>query len=374
MHRAVELAACGLGFVEPNPQVGAVIVDDCLNLIAEGFHERFGGPHAEVNALRQAGDRAAGGTLFVTLEPCRHDGKTPPCTTTLIKAGLRKVVVGMKDPAPHNDGAGIEELRTAGIDVELGLLNAVVARLTATFVKRVTTGHPYVHAKWAMTLDGKIASRTGDSRWISNEASRKIGHTLRGRMDAILIGQGTATADDPLLTARPPGPRTAARIVLDSRATLPLTSKLVLTVDDAPLLVVVSEAAPATDVERLRSVGAEVLTLPSECVAEASGEASCRQQQPDLTSLLDELGRREMTNVLVEGGGRLLGSFFDQDLIDECHVFVAPKLLGGWQAISPIAGLGLQNVPQLPQMIEPDIEIIGGDVYIHGPLCKEPRQ
>ena len=224
MGRAIELASCGIGRVEPNPAVGAVIVDAELNLIAEGYHERFGGPHAEINALHQAGELPETATMFVTLEPCCHQGKTPPCTSALIDAGIKKVVIGMQDAAPHVDGRGIAQLKSAGIDTEVGLLQDQIRRLNAPFIKLVTTGMPYVHAKWAMTLDGKIASRTGHSKWISNSMSREVVHRLRGRMDAVLIGSGTASADDPLLTARPDGPRAAARIVLDSQAKLPINA------------------------------------------------------------------------------------------------------------------------------------------------------
>ncbi|MEX0700829.1 MAG: bifunctional diaminohydroxyphosphoribosylaminopyrimidine deaminase/5-amino-6-(5-phosphoribosylamino)uracil reductase RibD [Planctomycetales bacterium] len=357
MRRALELASRGLGRVEPNPPVGAVIVDDRWRLLGEGFHERFGGPHAEVAALRAAGERARGGTLFVTLEPCRHHGKTPPCTRAAIAAGVRRVVVAMEDPSPHAAGRGVAELRAAGIEVEVGLLRAAAARLAAPFIKRVSTGRPWVHAKWAMTLDGKIATRTGSSRWISNESSRAVVHALRGRMDAIIVGARTAERDDPLLTARPPGPRVAARIVVDRDAALPLESQLVRSLEQAPLLVAASPAAPDENVQRLMDAGVEVLRFETE----ASGAIP-------IAALLDELGRREMTNVLVEGGGELLGAFFDAGEIDEAHVFIAPKLIGGRAAVTPIAGTGLPEMPQLPSLDDPRIELLEGDVYVHGPL------
>ena len=369
MRRALELAARGTGIVEPNPSVGAVIVDHNLYLAGEGHHERFGGPHAEINALSEAGVRAAGATLFVTLEPCCHHGKTPPCTTAIIEAGIRRVVIGMQDPSAHVDGAGIRKLKSAGIDVEVGLLEAEVRRINAPFVKLVASGLPYVHAKWAMTLDGKIASRSGSSRWISNDASREIVHRLRGRMDAILIGSATAKSDDPLLTARPPGPRVATRIVLDSRAELPVDSQLVRSIDRAPVLVAASGSAVEVDVRRLEKAGVEVLLFPQTGSAMNDGPAD--DTRPDLRELLKELGRREMTNVLVEGGGELLGSFFDQQLIDAVHVFIAPKLVGGEAATVPIAGIGRQDIPKLPQLNGPEIKIVGDNVYIHGPLLRQ---
>lgn len=363
MRRALELAASGEGLVEPNPMVGAVLVDDDLNLLGEGFHERYGGPHAEINALEQAGRCAAGATLYVTLEPCSHFGKTPPCARAVIAAGLRRVVVAMADPAPHVAGAGIAELRAAAIKVDVGLLGDEAARLTAPFVKLFTRDMPWVHAKWAMTLDGKIATRTHASKWISSEASRRIVHELRGKMDAIIVGAGTAAADDPLLTARPPGPRVPARIVVDGRARLPSDSQLVRTLWEAPVIVAATEQADGENVSRLQAVGVEVLRLPTEA-------SSARV---DVKALLQELGRRRMTNVLVEGGGRLLGSLFDQRLADEVHVFIAPKIVGGEEAPSPIAGVGLAEIPHHPQLEHPDVQVTGGDIYVHGRIAPGDR-
>ncbi|MCH7990716.1 MAG: bifunctional diaminohydroxyphosphoribosylaminopyrimidine deaminase/5-amino-6-(5-phosphoribosylamino)uracil reductase RibD [Planctomycetes bacterium] len=354
MRRAIELATQGLGYVEPNPPVGAVLVDDDLTLLGEGYHQKYGGPHAEILALQQAGPHAQKATLFVTLEPCCHEGKTGPCTKSLIDAGIRKVVIGIEDPSPHAAGKGIDELKSAGIEVEVGLLKEDVSQLTAAFVKRVTSGLPWVHAKWAMTLDGKIASKTGASQWISNEASRELVHQLRGRMDAVIIGSQTAHIDNPLLTARPPGPRKPTRIILDSNAELALDSQLVQTVDEAPVLVVASQSAPQENVKRLQEAGIEVLKLSA--------------NSSSLRPLLKNLGQREMTNVLVEGGGRLLGSFFDQNLVDEVHVFVAPKIVGGKNAVTPVAGIGLETIPELSQLHHLKFQNIEDNVYIHGYL------
>ncbi len=391
MQRAIELASRGIGFVEPNPAVGAVIVDDGLNLLGEGFHRKFGGPHAEVEALRDAqrrsvqsssdaasatassvtassvsGASVSGATMYVTLEPCCHQGKTPPCTQAIINAKLRKVVVGMRDPSPHADGTGIAQLEAAGIAAEVGLLTGQVKRLNAPFLKRVATGLPYVHAKWAMTLDGKIASRTGVLQWISNAASREIVHRLRGRVDAVVVGSGTALQDDPLLTARPPGARVATRIVADNRAELPLDSQLVRTVDQAPVIVAAGPAASEENVRRLLAAGVEVLRLPSANAGEHSSQPT--DTRPDLRGLLAELGRRDMTNVLVEGGSGILGALFDRQLCDEVHVFVAPKIVGGASAKSPVAGIGLDQIPALADLQNPEFEIVDDDVYIHGAL------
>lgn len=353
MHQALALAERGRGAVEPNPLVGAVVVRDG-QLVGEGWHQRYGSAHAEVNALNAAGEAARGATLYVTLEPCCHHGKTPPCTDAVWRAGVRRVVVAMQDPFPQVAGQGTALLRAAGIEVEVGLAEAGARRLNAPYLKLLSTGRPYVHAKWAMTLDGKIATRTGDSKWISNEASRRRVHVLRGRMDAIVAGIGTALADDPLLTARPSGPRTALRVILDSRGRLPVTSRLVQTVAEAPLLVVGTTAFDPARADALRAAGAEVLTLP-----ETDG-------RPSVSSLLDELGRRRLTNVLVEGGSELLGSFLDADAMDEAHVFLAPRLVGGSAAKGPVAGIGRERIAEALTFAHGEMESMDGDLYWHG--------
>ena len=357
MRRALELAERGLGKVEPNPPVGAVIVDDTGKILGEGWHQEFGGPHAEIHALNAAGDAARGATLFVTLEPCCHFGKTPPCSRAVIQAGIRQVVVAMKDPAKHVNGGGIRELIEAGIDVESNLLEREAQRLTAPFVQLMTNGRPWFHAKWAMTLDGKIASRCGESKWITNESSRAIVHQLRGRMDAVLVGIGTVLADDPLLTARPPGPRIANRIILDSQARLPLNSQLVQTLAQAPVIAIVSQKAPADRTEALQKAGVEVLAIESD----ANG-------RPSFVALSEELGRRRMTNILVEGGSEVHGALFDANLIDEVHAFIAPKLIGGKGAASPISGLGLELMSNAICLDDSKVELLDGDVYIRGPV------
>lgn len=388
MAYAVKLAERGIGSVEPNPPVGAVVLDSGLQCLGEGFHERFGGPHAEINAIREvrrryganATQRLRQATLCVTLEPCSHFGKTPPCTDAILEAGIPRVVVGCIDPAPHAAGRGVELLRSKGVDVTV--LDAPCAReLIEPFAKRVSTGRPFVLAKWAMTLDGRIATRTGHSQWISSDASRQRVHALRGRVDAVVVGIGTALTDDPLLTARPPGPRRALRVVLDSRARLPVESQLVRTASQWPLLVAVGPDAPDANVRRLQAQGAEVLVLP---LAEASESppapamdrervASRDQtvQRLSLTALLDAFGRRDFTNVLFEGGGHVLGSLADDRLIDEWHVFVAPKIVGGAGALSPVLGWGLERVPARPSLRRLRVERLEDDVYICGRTVRE---
>jgi len=355
MQHALALAARGIGRVEPNPPVGAVIVDDELHLLGEGWHQRYGGPHAEVFALEQAGAAARGATLFVALEPCCHFGKTPPCSRAVIAAGIQRVVVAMTDPNPQVAGQGLAELRAAGIDVEVGLLESQARWLTAPFVRLVTQGLPWVHAKWAMTLDGKIASHTGHSQWISGEASRAVVHQLRGRMDALVVGIGTAIADDPLLTARPPGVRTSTRVVIDPQARLPLSSQLVRTAREVPVLCVATTSAEPARIAALQAAGVEVWTT----VPDVHGHIPP-------AAWLTELGRRRMTHVLVEGGGQLLGSLFDAELIDEWHVFVAPKFVGGQTAVSPLAGRGLDRIPEISQLVGTTIDVLDGDILIRG--------
>lgn len=362
MDRALELAALGAGFVEPNPMVGAVVVDEQLNCLGEGHHQRFGGPHAEVHALRQAAGQSRGATLYVTLEPCCHQGKTPPCTEAVLAAGIKRVVVAALDPFPQVAGQGVARLQAAGVMVETGLRESAAIHLTAPFRTLIQLHRPFITAKWAMSLDGKLAARTGISKWISNEASRAIVHQIRGRMDGILVGIGTALADDPLLTARPAGPRTATRIVLDSRARLPVNSKLVQTARQVPVLVCTTHNAPSERIAALQAAGVEVITIATDA-----------QQRPDITACLRELGNRNLTNLLVEGGGNILGDFFDAGLIDEVHAFIAPRLIGGQGAPSPMGGTGLAS-PELCSGLENLlIEILDGDVHVSGRLPRIER-
>ncbi len=353
MQRALEIAQFGTGYVEPNPAVGAVLVDENLRLLAEGWHPRFGGPHAEVVAMQLAKQATRGATLFVTLEPCSHFGKTPPCADAVIAAGIKRVLIATQDPAKHVAGTGIQRLQAAGLEVEVGLCETEAKALIAPFAKLFSIGKPWVHAKWAMTLDGKIATRTGSSQWITNAHSRHRVHQLRGKMDAIIVGAGTVLADDPSLTVRPLGPRTPLRIVLDRRVEVPLDAKLVQTAKESPVMLVVGKNADSRKCEQLQNLGVEVLQLDNS------------DSSTELNKLLTELGRRQMTNLLVEGGSKVLGSFWDQQLIDEVHCFIGPKLIGGEAAINPFAGTGLETMPK-QSAIDPVVEVIGSDVYIHG--------
>ena len=354
MLQALELARRGQGFVEPNPMVGAVIVSGG-HVVAEGWHQRFGGPHAEVEALKIAGTAAAGATLYVTLEPCSHHGKTPPCTDAIIAAGIKRVVAAMQDPFPKVSGGGFKRLTEVGIVVDVGMEEVAARALNAPYLKLLSTGRPWVMAKWAMTLDGKIATRSGQSKWISGEESREIVQQLRSRVDAIAIGRRTAELDDPMLVARCSSvPRVATRVVLDSQCRLSLESQLVKTARQFPVLIAAGPGADQNRIRGLRSAGCEVF-----CLKETTSAAG-------LAELLNELGRRQMTNLLVEGGSQLLGAMFDAGQIDEVHVFIAPRLFGGEQSPSPIGGMGIEHVPQSHSLVTPTVRQVGSDSYIQG--------
>jgi diaminohydroxyphosphoribosylaminopyrimidine deaminase/5-amino-6-(5-phosphoribosylamino)uracil reductase len=352
MRRALAEAERGRGAVEPNPMVGAVIVREGRP-IAAGHHERFGGPHAEALALGRAGEAARGATLYVTLEPCCHHGKTPPCTDAILAEGIGRVVAAVGDPFPEVSGGGLAALEAAGVRVEVGCEADAARELNAPYLKRLATGRPYVTAKWAMTLDGKTAVSSGDSRWISSEDSRRLVHDLRGRMDSIIVGIGTVEADDPQLTVRPPGRRRPVRIVLDSSARLAPDSVLVRTAPEAPVLVAVTDRAPPHRREQLAASGCDVLALPG------SGPVP-------LALLLDELGRRGMTNVLVEGGGRTLGSFLDEEHLDAVEVFIAPLIEGGDHARTSVRGAGRMLMSESTRLKDVRVVRIGDDAHIRG--------
>jgi len=357
MLRALELAELGRGSVEPNPLVGCVIAQG-EQIVGEGWHAKFGGPHAEVAALAAASERARGATMYVTLEPCCHHGKTPPCVEAIVPAGIRRVVAAMRDPFPKVAGIGVHRLRAAGVEVEVGLHEIEARALNAPYLKLLGTGRPWIIAKWAMTLDGKMATRSGQSQWISGPTSRAVVHDLRSRVDAILIGRATAQADDALLTARlpdgAPPRRVATRIVADALCHLATDSQLVKTAREVPLLVVCGPLADATEIHRLTDAGCEVLCLTAITHAER------------LVQLLAELGRRRFTNVLVEGGSHMLGGLFDAGQIDEVHAFIAPKLFGGLCAVSPIAGEGIGPIAAALTLDNPRWQQLGSDLYVRG--------
>jgi diaminohydroxyphosphoribosylaminopyrimidine deaminase/5-amino-6-(5-phosphoribosylamino)uracil reductase len=355
--RAIELAEQGVGRVSPNPVVGAVIVRDG-EVIGEGWHDEYGGPHAEVNALRACGDAdLRGATLYVSLEPCCHHGRQPPCTDAILAAGLGRVVVAGDDPSSKAAGRGLGILRDEGVQVDLagGELAARARLQNQAFRKHARTRRPLVVFKSAMSLDGKVATHGGDSKWISSEGSRAVAHRWRASMDAVAVGIGTALADDPQLTARIEGvhhqPR---RVVFDSTARLPLDSKLVAEAPDVPLVVVVSRAAPRGYTDALENAGAHVIV------------ATGQHEPARISSALDALGALDppVTSVLLEGGPYLAGSFMDAGEIDEVRLFVAPLVLGGRTARDPLEGEGVERVADAIRALTLACEPVAGDVLI----------
>ena len=354
MARALELARGVEGTTNPNPPVGAVVVRDG-RVVGEGATLPPGGPHAEVVALRKAGELAQGATLYVTLEPCSHHGRTPPCVDAVIGAGVSEVRVAIVDANPRVGGTGVELLRARGVVVEVGDGEAEAGVLAAPHAKFITVGRPLVTAKFAMSLDGKIATRTGDSKWITSEASRRYVHELRARSDAIMAGIGTVLADDPQLTARDadgtPLPRQPLRVIVDSSGRTPSDAALVA--QPGETLVAVADAGSDSRLG-LEKAGAEVFT------------AGGPDGRVDLDELMDELGRREITSLLVEGGGTLLGALFDSGLVDRVVAFVAPVIIGGSSAVSAVGGDGVARMAEAARLSNVRIETIGDDVVVTG--------
>jgi diaminohydroxyphosphoribosylaminopyrimidine deaminase / 5-amino-6-(5-phosphoribosylamino)uracil reductase len=352
--RAIELAARARGMTSPNPLVGAVLVKDG-RVIGEGFHAAAGEPHAERIALASASEDPAGATMYVSLEPCCHHGRTPPCTDALIEARVARVVVASDDPTEKASGRGLGILRDEGVNVDVFAGGAAHSArlLNQPFRKHAKTGRPLVVFKSAMTLDGKVATQTGDSKWISSEGSRERAHLWRAEMDAVAVGIGTALADDPLLTARLEGvTRQPRRVVFDSEARLPPDGKLAASANDVPLTVVTSRAASRRAVAALEAAGAEVL------VATGGNEAARVQ------SALSQLGELGVQSVLLEGGPHLAGAFMDAGEIDEARIFIAPLLLGGRRARMPLEGQGVEAIEAAERALAVDSERIGDDLLI----------
>jgi len=362
MRRALALAERGWGQTAPNPMVGAVVVRDGV-VIGEGWHARYGGPHAEVEALHAAGARARGATLYVSLEPCNHFGKTPPCTDAILAAGISRVVVAADDPTEKASGRGLGILRDEGVTVDVagGELAARARLSNQAFRKHARTGRPWVLFKSAMTLDGKVATRTGDSKWISSDASRALAHKWRASVDAVVVGIGTALADDPQLTARIEDPeggtlRQPRRVVFDATARLPLDSKLVTQAHEVPLTVVVSRAAPRQSVDGLQMAGADVIVSVGE------------NEPARVRSALDQLGEIGVLAVLLEDGPHLAGAFLDAGEVDEVRLFLAPLLLGGSKARDPLEGEGVEKISEALRALTLDCERVADDVLISARL------
>jgi diaminohydroxyphosphoribosylaminopyrimidine deaminase/5-amino-6-(5-phosphoribosylamino)uracil reductase len=352
--RAVELAERARGRTSPNPLVGAVVVKEG-RVLGEGWHHEAGMPHAEREALAACTEDTAGATMYVSLEPCCHHGRTPPCTEAIVEAGISRVVVASDDPSEHASGRSLGILRDEGIrvDIAAGAPAHAAMLLNQPFRKHAKTGRPHVLFKSAMSLDGKVATSTGDSQWISGEQSRAMSHRWRAEVDAVAVGIGTALADDPLLTARIDGVhRQPARVVFDSEARLPLTSQLVQTAGEVPLYLVCSRGASRANTDGLEVAGVEVIVAPGE------------NEGARVRSALSELGSRGIQSMLLEGGPHLAGAFLDAGEVDEVRLFVAPMLLGGRHARVPLEGQGVEAIEAARRAISSDVERVHDDVLI----------
>jgi len=354
MRMVLRLAARGIGRVEPNPAVGAVLVKNG-RVIGRGWHKKFGGPHAEINALadcRKRGNDPAGATMYVTLEPCCHFGKTGPCTDAMIAAKIGKVVAATIDPSKHANGKGLKLLRKAGIEVAVGVCENEAKLLNAPFLKFAVTGRCWVVLKWAQSRDGKMGWAVKNRRWISSLASRRDVHKIRRRVRAILVGIETVLADDPLLTVRPETGKQPLRIVLDTDLRIPLQCKLLKTVKKAPVLIVTGKDANPERKKKLTEAGAEVLSIP------------VKSGRSDLTYLLNQLGKRGIAQLLVEGGAKVITSFLRQRLADEVVIYISPKILGekGTTQISRL----MAKLAQRSNLYYREIKKFGGDTRITG--------
>lgn len=352
---ALGLARKGRGKTSPNPMVGAVVVRG-EEVVGKGYHHRAGEPHAEVLALRQAGKRAKDATLYLNLEPCDHFGKTPPCTQAILRAGIKRVVAGMKDPNPLVSGRGFRRLRKAGVKVEVGLLEGECQDLNAPFCKFISTGKPFVILKAAVSLDGKVASKSGDSRWISGRESRKYVHLLRSAVDAVVVGVGTVCKDDPLLNVRLTGrknPRHPLRIIVDSRLRIPADSRIVRTAAEFPTLVAATSSVPQERIDRLKKKKVEVLLVRKN----GRGRVS-------LVALLKELGCRGIQSILLEGGPTLNASAWEEEIVDRVLVFVAPKVIGGRETPGMMGGEGVRRVKDARRVEVQAVRRMGPDLMI----------
>ncbi len=354
MRRALQLARRALGHVSPNPAVGAVLVKNA-RIIGEGYTAPPPGPHAEAAALRMAGAAAAGAELYVTLEPCPHYGRTPPCVEAIVQAGVHSVHVAMLDPDKRVQGSGVAALRAAGVPTDVGDGQPEAIRLLEAYAKHRATGRPFVIAKFAASLDGRIAAASGDSRWISSPQSRAWAHRLRAQMDVIAAGSGTVIIDDPLLTARPGGRRARQqplRVVLDTRGRIPVTARVLN--NDAPTLVVTGPAPGEAWRRAIEATGAEVLALPQ------------HGEHLDAAALLQTLGDRGILSLLLEGGGALLGGFFDRQLVDKAYAIIAPMIIGAADAATPVSGTGARTMAEALRLNGVSLRRLGPDILVTG--------
>lgn len=360
MKRAVELSKKGIGYASPNPLVGALIVKDSM-IIGEGYHEYYGGPHAEINAFRNAKEDVEGATLYVTLEPCSHYGKTPPCANAIVEKKISKVVVGMADPNPLVAGKGIKILKDNGIEVVTGVLENEIKKVNEIFIKYISTKLPFCILKTAMTLDGKIATVTGDSKWITNESSREYVHELRHKVAAIMVGIGTVLSDNPKLTTRlhnKPG-KDPHRIIVDTKARIPLDSNVLNLDSKAKTIIVTTNMASEEKLEAIKDKGADVIITP------------LKNNRVDLNYLMRNLGERGIDSILIEGGSNINYSCLENGIVDKIIAFISPKIIGGATAKTPVGGEGIKYMKDAIALDNTSITKFNEDLMIEGYVRKE---
>jgi len=357
MQVALELAEKGRGSVAPNPMVGAVIVKDG-RIIGSGYHEKFGEGHAEVNAFRSATEDVTGATIYVTLEPCSHYGKTPPCTDKIIEKKIARVVLAALDPNPLVSGRGVKKIRDSGIEVVTGVLADESIQLNEVFMKYIVKKEPFVVLKVAMSLDGKIATRTGESQWITGESARRQVHELRSALTGIMVGVQTVIMDDPQLTARIPDGKNPVRIVVDSTLRLPLDATILKDQDKAKTIIGTTTKADKKKAEQLKKEGIELITVP-----EKDGQA-------DLNALMKRLGERGIDSILLEGGATLNYAALEAGIIDKVQIYIAPKLIGGETAKTPVGGKGIDKLSEAFKVINLTTNLVGEDILLEGYIEK----
>ena len=359
MKRALELSEKAMGFVNPNPLVGAVIVRD-NRIIGEGYHEYFGGSHAEVNAFKNAKENVEGATMYVTLEPCAHYGKTPPCANAIVKNKIAKVVIGMIDPNPLVAGKGIEILRSNGIEVTTGIMDTEIKKTNEIFIKYITHKEPFCVMKTAMTIDGKIATSIGDSKWISNEKSRAYVHELRQMVSGIMVGIGTVLTDDPELTTRrkDKSSKNPIRIIIDSTAKIPLEANVLKCDEKTKTIIVTTEFAKESKIEAIKQKGAQVIVTPS------------KNNLVDLKCLMAVLGGRGIDSILLEGGSTLNYSAIDEGIVDKVITFISPKIFGGTSGKTPVGGQGIEHVKDSIKLLDTQVTRFDEDIMIEGYVKK----
>lgn len=357
MHRALRLAKRGAGYTNPNPLVGAVLVRND-RIIGEGYHEVYGSNHAEINAILHATEEVRGADLYVTLEPCSHYGNTPPCAQTILDKGIKRVIVAAEDPNPLVSGRGIALLRENGVEVITGVLEKESRKLNEIFIKYITTGNPFCILKAAMSLDGKIATRTGDSQWITGESARRQVHLLRHRVACVMTGIGTVLSDDPQLTTRLPGKKgkDAVRVIVDSSARIPLSAKVLNVDSNAPAIVAVTEKAPDKKIRELERMGAKVILTPQ------------AENGVDLAFLMKKLGEQGLDSVLLEGGSALNESALRQGIVDKVIFFIGPILIGGDTAKTAVGGRGIDFLKDACRLQNLRTQFFGPDILVEGYL------